>query len=307
MTPVAEKFAWEGRRCLVTGARGFLGSALCARLSEHRAVVFPSGRGAAPAGAADRWHDCDVGDPDAVGRVFASVRPDTVFHLAAPVTGSRDVNLVWPTMNAIVGGTVNVLTSALRTEARRVVCLGSLQEPDDRLRAPPPSPYGAAKYAASAYARMFAEVYGAPVSIARPFMAFGAGQTDFTKVVPHILSKLLTGATADLSSGRQAFDWVYVDDVVDAMLAVAASPAAIGQTVDIGCGTLTSVRDIALGLARRVGRLDALRFDALPDRKLEPTRQADLEATARLTGWRPRVMLEEGLDRTVAWYRGHFS
>jgi UDP-glucose 4-epimerase len=84
-----------------------------------------------------------------------------------------------------------------------------------------------------------------------------------------------------MSSGRQEFDWVYVDDVVDALIAIAARDGLRGRTVDVGSGTLTSVRDIAMGLGQRL----------------------DLEATAALPGWRSRVSLEEGLDRTVAWYQ----
>jgi nucleoside-diphosphate-sugar epimerase len=301
-------FDWSRRRCLVTGARGFLGSALCTELARLGAEVHELVRNPVAAPIEGReTHVCDVAQLERVRELFARIRPDTVFHLAAQVTGSRSVDIVLPTFHSNLTGTVHVLMESLEVGCRRVICLGSLQEPDEVLRAAPPSPYGAAKYAASAYARMFAELYSLSVGIGRPFMAYGAGQLDLTKVVPYLLSKLLKGETAELSSGRQPFDWVYVTDVVAALLSMAGCDAVAGRTVDIGCGVLTPVREVALGLARRVGRPDALRFGAMPDRKLEPTRQADVEASARLTGWRPKVMLEQGLDLTVQWYRGYFS
>jgi nucleoside-diphosphate-sugar epimerase len=116
---------------------------------------------------------------------------------------------------------------------------------------------------------------------------------DLTKLVPHILSRLLRGEPAELSSGRAEFDWVYVDDVADALVALAASDAGAARNVDIGCGVLTSVRDVALGLARRLGATALLKLGAIGDRRGELTRCADVEETAKLIGWRARIGLDE--------------
>ena len=294
---------WTGRRCLVTGAGGFIGTVLCRELERRGAQVHASGRGEVPQGSARPWSTCDVRDFESVRKLFADARPDVVFHLAASVTGSRAAELVLPTLQANLVGTVNVLAAANDAKSSRVICLGSLQEPDEQLPAIPNSPYAAAKFGAGAYCRMFAELYGLRVSIGRPLMVYGAGQMDFTKLVPHVLSKLIRGEAADMSSGRSAFDWVYVDDVANALIALATSNAGAERNVDIGCG----VRDIAQGLAQRLGAEKLLRFDVLPDRAGEPTRCADLERTERIIGWRPVVGLEEGLDRTVAWYRQYLG
>jgi UDP-glucose 4-epimerase len=294
-------------RYVVTGASGFLGASLARRLAADGAEVHALSRSAPPPDTGAHWHACDVADQSAVRVIFSKVRPQVVFHLAGLVTGSRDVSFVLPTMATNLVGTVHVLLAAAELGCQRVVCLGSLQEPDHEVLPVPNSPYAAAKFAASAYARMFAEVCSLPVSIGRPFMAYGPGQLDFTKVVPYVLSKLLRGESPEMSSGRQGFDWVFVTDVVEALLAIAASKDSVGKTVDIGTGVLTEVRDIALGLARRLGNPVPVKLQAIPDRRLEPTRCADIEATARVTGWRPRVALEEGLDRTVEWYRARLS
>ena len=137
-------------------------------------------------------------------------------------------------------------------------------------------------------------------------MVYGPGQMDFGKLVPHVLSRVLQGQVAELSSGLQTFDWVFIDDVVEALLATAIRGAGDGRTIDVGCGNLTSVREVALGLATRVGSEGLLRFGAIADRRLEPTRSADLNDTEARIGWRPKISLEEGLERTVDWYRDHF-
>ena len=298
---------WRGRCCLVTGAAGFIGTALTRELIRRGAEVHASGRVRPERDAATHWHTCDVSDGARVQELFAAVRPSTVFHLASKVTGGRSRDLVLPTLSANLLGTVHTLLAASESGCARYVSLGSLQEPDQQLPGVPSSPYAAAKFAAGAYVRMFARIYDVPAAIGRPFMAYGPGQTDLTKVIPHILSHILRGKTAELSSGRSSFDWVFVDDVVDALLALAGSTVSDGRTVDIGCGELSSVRDVATGLARRAGAPQALHFGAIEDRKLEPTRLADVSATERLIGWRARVSIEEGLDRTVAWYRQHFA
>jgi len=297
---------WPGRRCLVTGAAGFIGSALCIRLRELGAEVFGSHRDAPRAGEVQLLQ-CDVSEATQVARVFREARPDCVFHLAGKVSGDRSLGLVPVALGANLVGTVNVLLAATEARCSNVVTLGSLHEPDQVLPPVPPTPYAAAKFAASAYARMFAEIYSLPVTIARPLMVYGAGQLDFNKLVPYVSHSLVRGEVAELSSGRQSFDWVYVDDVVEALTLIASRSDIAGHTIDIGLGQLTSVGDIALGIGRRLEASSLIRLGALPDRKLEPTRVADVTRTAALIGWHARVSVEEGLDRAVAWYRTHLG
>jgi UDP-glucose 4-epimerase len=253
--------------------------------------------------------ECDVTDAARIRAVFQSVRPEVVFHLAGKVTGSRALEMVNATLTTNLLGTVHVLQAAAEMKLpARIVCLGSLHEPDQVLPPVPPTPYAAAKFAANAYARMFAELYSVSTVIARPLMVYGPGQMDFSKLVPYVLERLLAGKPAELSSGRQGFDWVYVDDVTEALLASAEGADLTGATLDVGTGVLTTVAEVATGIARRLQAApNGLRLGALPDRGLEPTRVADVEATARLTGWRAQVGIETGLDRTVQWYQRYFA
>ena len=297
---------WRDRRCLVTGGAGFIGTALCRRLASLGAEVWGAGR--QPAGPPDlRWLACDVTDRGRVEDMIRASRPDFVFHLASIVTGARKLDVVLPTLHGNLVGFVNVALAASQAECRRIVCMGSLQEPDQSLPAIPSSPYAAAKYAASCYARMLVEVFKMPIAIARPLMVYGAGQADLTKLVPHVLSQLLAGRKAPLSSGAHPFDWVYVDDVCDALLAIASCESAIGRTIDVGTGVLTPVIDVARGLARRLNALDLLDIGAIPDRAGEPVRAADTATTKAVIAWEPRVGLEEGLDLTVEWFRNRAS
>jgi UDP-glucose 4-epimerase len=294
---------WRATRCLVTGATGFIGTALCRRLEGAGAVVHRSRRAPVPEPRGPAWHACDVTDLAQVRSVFQSAQPEVVFHLASKVTGSRGLDAVLPTLHDNLVGTVNVLHAAKEIGQPRVICLGSLQEPDEVLHGVPPSPYAAAKFAAGAYARMFAGAYSLPVTIARPFMVYGPGQMDFSKLVPYVVSRLLRGQTAELSSGLQPFDWVYVDDVVEGLLRTAATDSIDGQTIDLGSGEVTSVRDVANGLAARLGAGERLKFDAIENRRAEPMRKADVQRTYELIGWKAATSLEAGLDRTVEWYR----
>jgi nucleoside-diphosphate-sugar epimerase len=260
--------------------------------------------GRQPAGPPNvRWLAYDVTDRMQVEDAMRTVSPDTVFHLASVVTGARSLEVVIPTLHANLTGFVNVALAATERNCRRIVCAGSLQEPDQSLPAIPSSPYAAAKYAASCYARMLVEVFESPIAIARLFMVYGPGQSDVTKVVPYVLSQLLAGRKASLSTGAHPFDWVFVDDACEALLALASCDRAIGRTVDIGTGVLTQTIEVARGLGRRLNAVQLLDEGAIDDRVGEPIRVADTASTQALTGWAARVELEDGLDRTVEWFQ----
>jgi nucleoside-diphosphate-sugar epimerase len=296
----------EGRRVLVTGARGFLGSHLCRRLLAGGAEVHAVSRTARPSGGEDglRWWPCDPVDADAAHELVSRVKPGVVIHLAGMVTAAPDLGLVVPTFHSLLASTVHILTAAAQVGGCRVVLSGSLEEPTggsaDTLV--PASPYAAAKLAAGAYARMFAALYGTSVVSLRPFMTYGPGQHP-TKVVPSTILSLLEGRAPELSSGERPLDWIYVEDVVDAFLAAAVRPGLDGRTLDLGWGTAVRLREVVMRLVRLVDPSIAPRFGARADRPDQRPRVADVAATAAALGWRPRTPLDAGLAATVEWYR----
>ena len=168
---------------------------------------------------------------------------------------------------------------------------------------PPASPYAAAKQGASAYARMFHALYGTPVVTARVFMVYGPGQRDLAKLGPYVALSLQRGERPSLSSGERPVDWVYVDDVVEGLLALALTPGIEGRRLDLGSGELVTVRGVAERLAELAGEGAELGIGERPDRPMEPVRRADVETTRELTGWTPRVALDDGLARTGEHYR----
>jgi nucleoside-diphosphate-sugar epimerase len=288
-------------RALVTGAAGFLGSHLCERLRASGADVHAVSRSEPPAEAREglRWWRSAFDDEAEVERILGAVRPEVVFHLGGHVTASPEVAHVMPTFASLLASSVHVLVHAAERGAR-IVLAGSSTEPvGDGV---PGSPYGAAKWCATAYARMFHALYATPVVITRPFVTYGPRQKD-DKVIPYAITSLLGGRAPQLSSGGFVADWVYVDDVIDGFLKAATVPEAVGQEVDLGTGRLASVRDVVELIVEIANPPVKPRFGALPDRPKEIVRAAEVERTWAVLGWRATTSLRAGLERTIAWHR----
>ncbi len=250
-----------------------------------------------------RWWQADLTDDAATDNVVGAAGPDAVLHLAGHVSGGREPSLVLPTLHANLTSTVNVLSAAHRHGIKRVVVAGSMEEPSPTDGHPvPPSPYAVAKWASSAYGRLFAGLYGMTVIHLRIFMVYGPDQPDATKLVPYTILSLLEGTAPQLASGGRRVDWIYVDDVVDAFVAACAADLSGAVTVDVGSGRRTTVRDVVGRLADLVGAEVTPRFGALADRPLEGEPVANVGPAARILDWRPTVGLDEGLRRTVDWY-----
>lgn len=294
----------SGARALVTGASGFLGSHLCRRLLAERAEVHAVSRAPRIEREGLRWWPCDTVDAVAVHELVSRVKPDVVFHFGGLVTAAPDVALVAPTFHSLLTSTVNLLTAVTEVGCSRLVLSASLEEPTEGTADAlvPASPYGAAKLAAGAYARMFVKIYGTPVVSLRPFMAYGPGQHP-TKLVPYTILSLLGGEAPRLSSGDRALDWVYVDDVIDAFVRAAVRPGIEGRTLDLGWGTAVQIRGVVDRLVRLVDPSVTPRYGARPDRPGAHARIADVETTAAALGWRATTALDHGLARTVEWHR----
>lgn len=298
----------KGGRVLVTGASGFVGHHLCRRLVEGGDAVFGVSRTRGGVPERVEWLQADLTEVDQARRVMASAQPAIVYHLASHVMGAPDLQHVLPAFRANLQTTVNLLTAAVECGCRRVVLTGSLVEPSQHHAEPvPSSPYAAAKWASADYARMFHALYGLSTVIARVFMVYGPAQRDESKLVPYVIRSVQSGRAPEITSGARRIDWVYVDDVTAGLAALGRAEGVDGRTVDLGSGSLVSIRELVDLLLRVIGTPLRAAYGALADRPMEPERRADLADTARCIRWTPATGLEEGLRRTVAWYQAHPS
>jgi UDP-glucose 4-epimerase len=298
----------RGRSVLVTGATGFLGRHLVRRLVRDGAVVHAVTRGS----AGERldlpgvtWHRGDLTDAYAVSRLARRLAPAAVFHLASQVQGHRESALALPMLDANTRAAVSVMTAAHELADCRVVLAGSIEEP--RGDAPPVSPYAAAKAAATGYARLFHTQWDLPVTVLRIAMVYGPDQPDGRKVIPYVCRCLLEGVPPSLSSGTRAVDWVYVDDVCDALVRAAVRDDASGRVVDIGSGSTATVGEVVADLAALAGYHGPLRFGDVSDRRHDLAHVADVEPAAAHLGWRATTPLGTGLARTLWWHSTHPS
>jgi nucleoside-diphosphate-sugar epimerase len=302
---LAEHMPTEPLKVLVTGASGFIGQHLCRRLCcEGHRVHATSRRRHGTDAAGPRWHQADLADLAEARLIFATVKPDVVFHLAGEVGASPDFSLVLPTFHSLLASTINLLVASMEEDCGRIVLTGSLTEPlpGDRI-AVPQSPYAAAKWAGAGYGRMYHDLFDAPVVILRPFMAYGPGQAA-AKLIPSVSLALLLGKRPKVSSGTVGADWVYIDDVVEGFVAAATAPGIEGETIDLGTGSLVPMRNVVERIVDIVGSDIKPDFGALPDRPNENTVAADTAAAAKYLGWRAQTSLDDGLRQTVEWYRG---
>ena len=318
--PSGELMAWSGKRVLVTGATGFIGRRLVHRLAEvgaqvHAAALSPDK--AKPAvghsHSAVRRLVFDLRDAKAVQVAVTEAAPQIIFHLAA--VGVTDPSVDPALALAVnVGGAVHLLESLREREVERVVLAGTCyeygaafeheaqkaSESNNRTVCFDPfNAYAASKVAAWAFGRMYWRAHGSPVVTMRPFQVYGPGQPSHT-LTPAAIHAALTGDDFPMTLGEQKRDFIYVEDVVDGILAAAAAPGIEGQSLDLGTGRVHTVRQVVERIWALTGARGQMRPGALPYRSGAVMHLvADAERTARLTGWRAQVGLEEGLKRVI--------
>jgi len=296
---------FSGQRILVTGASGFIGPHLCRALDATAAEVHAvSRRAISISDKRFRWWQCDLSDMTAVRNLVDTIRPDLIFHLAAHNFGGRGLELVLPTLHSNIITTVNLLTAVTEIGCSRIIIAGTMEEPiSSNPDVIPSSPYAAGKWASSAYARMFNRLYQTPVVIARIFMTYGPGEPNVNKIVPYVINSLLCGEPPKVSSGMREVDWIYVDDVVNGLIATAEAPDIEGHTVDLGSGILVSIRRVIETLCDITGSDVQPLFGSIPDRPMEQVLIANVETTCSKIGCKPEISLEQGLTNTVKWHR----
>jgi len=296
---------FSGKNVLVTGGSGFIGTHLCRRLRREGAEVNAISRLTHSSDdSGPRWWQGDLSEITTTRKFLTTIKPDVIFDLCGYPVGARELDHVIPSFRSNLMSTLNILTAATEAGCQRIVLAGSLEEPKGaNPQVIPSSPYAVAKWAASAYARMFHALYDLPVVILRVFMVYGPGEQPPNKLIPYVTRSLLQGKVPRLASGERKIDWIYVEDVVGGFLAGASANNIEGQTIDVGSGKARTIRTIVDHITRLITPKIKPLFNSLPDRPFEQERVADRARSLDMMGWRPTTSLEEGLKQTVEWYK----
>ena len=306
--------AFGGRRVLVTGGAGFLGSALVKRLTKAGARVtvlddlFTGQAEVLPTSV--RFVEGSVTDFEIVKKLVAE--STLTFHLAAR-------NIIASTKNprddysTNIGGTLNVLMAAMEHRPDRVLYASSASvygnprsvpiNEDDPLVSL--SPYAVSKLGGEQYCMAFYESYGLPVAAVRYSNVFGIGQrpdNPYCGVVSKFFDAAYRGDPISIhGDGQQTRDFTYVDDAVDATIQAAIHPRAEGEVFNVGTGIETSVNE----LAELVGRASSreLSIEHIDRRDVDNIRRrvVNIEKIRRMLRWSPQITLSDGLARTARW------
>jgi NAD dependent epimerase/dehydratase len=317
--------SWSGRRVLVTGAGGFIGSHLTERLVELgadvRALVEYNSVGSwgwldeSPVRGDVEAVLGDVRDPDAPRRLAAGV--EVVFHLAALIAIPHSYEAPHSYVETNVLGTLNVLRGAHDAGARMVVHTSTSEVYGTAQSVPIPethplqaqSPYAASKIGADKLAESFHLTFGLPVATLRPFNTYGPRQSA-RAVIPTILTQLLAGDAVVLGNLAPTRDFTFVSDTVEAFVRIADCPAAVGRVVNSGSGREISIGELAERVEAVLGRSAPVQRDA--ERIRPPASEverlcADAGLARELLGWEPQVSLDEGLAATAEWIGEHLD
>lgn len=297
---------------LVTGAAGFLGAALANTLvaQGHQVIGLDNMSTSSPNELSPNIHFTrgDISDRPKLWTLLQEV--DCVYHLAARVLVPE--SMLYPTEYNLVntGGTVNLMEAVRDAGVRRVVFISSgaiygnqeTQPVTEEALPNPKSPYAVSKLAAEYYVRTIGQQAGFETVCLRVFNAYGPGQQippSYAPVIPSFLKQALQKGTIVVhGAGSQTRDYVYVDDVVQAMITAGMAPDIDGEIINVGSGVETSILD----LVSLVSELADFEPEVIynPRRGSGPQRMcACLQKAERLLGYQPRISLREGLQRTM--------
>ncbi|HXE81404.1 MAG TPA: SDR family oxidoreductase [Vicinamibacterales bacterium] len=303
---------------VVTGGAGFIGSHLVEELVRRGERVrvadnFSTGRRANIAHLSEvELMEGDLADPEFAAAACRGV--DYVLHQAAIPSVPRSVADPVTSNRANVDATLNVLVAARDAGVRRLVFAGSSSAYGDAPTLPkredmpvqPLSPYALQKVVGEQYLRLFTRLYGLEAVTIRYFNVFGPRQdpsSPYSGVISLFASALLDGRRPKIcGDGEQTRDFTYVANVVDGVLRACTAPGISGEVINVATGGRISINELFRTMARLVGvSIEPEYVEPRPGDVRDS--QADITRARRLLGYEPHVTFEEGLRRTVEWYR----
>jgi len=302
----------KNKLIVVTGGAGFIGSHIAEELSEDNDVIVIDNLYAGKIENVPpnvRFIQADIRDYKSIAELISQA--DYVFHEAALVSVVESVERPLLTEEINVLGTLNIL-KALSDGHGKLVFASSAAVYGDNQNLPlkesekpkPLSPYGITKVSAEYYCKVFYELYGVPTVSLRYFNVFGErqGYNQYAGVISIFINRALKGEPLIIyGDGRQTRDFIYVKDVVKANILAAESSRANGKVFNVARGERTTIVELALKIIDATNSPSSIIFDKPRPGDIKHS-QADISEIRKL-GFKPGYSLEDGLLRTIEWYR----
>lgn len=300
------------KRVLVAGGGGFIGRALVEKLILLGAHVVSlvqnekKGRESLPGMTTIV---ADLRNPTALQKALANYSFEYVFNAGGYIDHSPYLKGGRSVVDTHFVGTLNLLDQVYRSSLKRFVQIGSSDEygnaiapQSEGIREAPIAPYSAAKVAVTHLIQTLARTENFPGVVARLFLVYGLGQNQ-QRFLPQIIKGCFENKTFPTSSGEQLRDFCYVEDAVEGLIHCAAKPQAIGHVINVASGEPVYVRSVIEKVVELIGK-GRPDFGAYPYRPGENMElYADINLAKSLLGWKPQTNLEDGLTKTIEYYR----
>lgn len=311
---------------IITGGAGFIGSNIGRELVRrgYRVTVFDNLSTGRLSNLSDirskiRLVKGDIRNLPSLERAFR--KADYVLHLAALPSVPRSIDDPVASHEVNVNGTFNVLLAARNHKIKKVVLSSSssiygnrnrlgdqtLKHKKELMKPMPLSPYAANKLMGEEYAKVFAHIYGVPTVCLRYFNVFGHNQnprSEYAAVIPKFITAMLRNKRPTIyGDGRQSRDFTYIDNVVEAnILAMTSTRVRQGETINIACGHSITLRELVTQINKVIGKKIKPKFDTARAGDVKDS-LAQIQKAKRLLKYEPTINFNDGLRRTVEWYR----
>ncbi|MDC0990287.1 NAD(P)-dependent oxidoreductase [Gammaproteobacteria bacterium] len=302
------------KKVLVTGHNGFIGRHLCSGLLASGFSVVGIGRGSYYDTKEKLLsYEVDILNRTAVSKIILDYSPEIIIHLAGGPARGKSYNDFHDCVDTAQRGSYNIIDAALKlTELEKFIFLGSCEEYGcidvpfvESSQELPNTAYGLAKLSISRYLQTLSRIYDFPATILRPSVVYGPGQSK-KMFLSDLITHLLNNQTFDMSEGLQTREFVFIEDLVRAILLAISAEGCKGEIINISSCSPVLIKDVAREVGAQIQKsgIDLINYGAKDYRVGESMKYyADNSKAKILLGWSPEISLTEGVQRTIEWKR----
>ena len=297
------KIELKGKRILVTGGNGYLGSHLVSALKKEQAEVFIMDKNGQ---TSTNSFNIDITNRDELKEAIQKIQPEIIFHLAASLIRERNFDRFDHIHNVNHNGTLNLLLALKNVPYHNFIftstseIYGSNKPPFSEDQTPDPaSPYSLTKIYAEQLINSFSTTYNKPFTILRLFNFFGKDMSS-NFFIPQMIKALENNSTFEMTEGAQKRDFLYVDDVVQALILSAGQKIGQNETFNVCSGTAVSLKQLAIEINTKVNSGCQIKFGALPYRENEVWNMVgDNTKIKRLLGFEMEYNLKSAIAELI--------